>query len=137
MFSFVGNLKLFIMEAKELRIGNYVYYQGNVEKCFSLRNSGVDFYRGKTKNGIITQGYVYDAIQPIPLTEEILLKCGFIRRWNAPAMLINYGELQSVFTINIVKNEFYFTYGDLQVKHLHQLQNLYFALTNEELTVNL
>jgi hypothetical protein len=112
------------MEAKELRIGNCILKNGSnyiVDTLFF-----VDVYDGTAMG--------FD-LQPIPLTEEWLLKFGFKRRYNAPAMLINYGELQSVFTINIVKNEFYFTYGDLQVKYLHQLQNLYFALTNEELTI--
>ena len=84
-----------------------------------------------------------DTFEPIPLTEEILLKCGFsitesifhdntnayeIKSWGR-IVLIN-GILQS--------DEFYFLDGlSTEIKYLHQLQNLYFALTNEELTIQL
>lgn len=119
------------MKATELRIGNYVYYKCNIEKCFALRNSGVDFYRGKTKNGITTQGYIYDAIQPIPLTEEILLKCGYATCSFRDNHFVIKGH-----TIWKCNDLFICDKNGIVLKYLHQLQNLYHALTGEELTVN-
>lgn len=71
----------------------------------------------------------------IPLTEEWLLKFGFVlnddggdmkgndRFWSRPGFL---GSLS-------IPNLKHSTTG-LYIRHVHQLQNLYFALTGEELT---
>jgi len=68
-------------------------------------------------------------VQPIPLTEEWLLKFGFDD-------LGTYGYGRGNFHICLHENEFYFSINNRKVfiKHVHQLQNLYFALTGEELT---
>lgn len=69
--------------------------------------------------------------QPIPLTEEWLLKFGFnwknhgLRKGNLVIRLC--GNVWSIFLSNET-NPF-----DIEIKSVHQLQNLYFALTNQEL----
>lgn len=80
-------------------------------------------------------------IKPIPLTEEILLKCGFeiTRQTEHPNNIWTvYGEeckfeLEHITSFYLYDNKCFGT----KVQYLHQLQNLYFALTNTELTVNL
>lgn len=79
-----------------------------------------------------TGPYVCDpeALDPIPLTEEILLKCGFEFKDNAyfsPAF--NIGE-----RIRIVggNDNFHFImniHKAIKIKSLHQLQNLIFCVT--------
>ena len=71
-------------------------------------------------------------IEPIPLTEEWLLKLGFKR---FPWGLV-IGEL--LFKDDLKCNELTLEIGNgfrVKNKHVHQLQNLYFALTNEELII--
>lgn len=73
------------------------------------------------------------AFRPIPLTEEILLRVGFSS--------VNYTELNGhtvrfkngVYELcsQYISREYY-----IEVKHLHQLQNLYFALTGQELNTS-
>ena len=79
-------------------------------------NWGQDF---QLDLGSLTQHYYNDVLQPIPLTAE------WVKR---------FGLNQS----NLVGG--IYTDGDLYItvdmpKYVHQLQNLYFALTGEELTI--
>ena len=133
------------MEAKELRIGNIVADKDN--DIFEL--SGFYLYQlsiEQNTKGIITSH------KPIILTEEWLLKLGFEPIYDYYKIQIqkddgggNSDYFISVdtgmdnesneFTIQLVSGE-----GDWftsKNKYVHQLQNLYFALTGEELTIKI
>jgi len=76
-------------------------------------------------------------IFPILLTEEILLKCGFVK--NKSSNVYYYKryptiELDESFNLN---KSFYIIDIDNKIYSLHQLQNIFFDLTGEELEVNL
>ena len=77
-------------------------------------------------------------LHPIPLTPEILEKCGF-KKLNNAWVPIDYSAtdyLKWSFTIWDNKDGTY-RYNSAEfipeLKYLHQLQNLYYALTGEEL----
>jgi len=80
----------------------------------------------------------YADLSPIPLTPEILEKCGFEKGYDVYskdsfeiAYIINgFDEVGYVLIINKEAESVIFHY-------LHQLQNLYFALTGQELDTNL
>jgi hypothetical protein len=118
------------MKANELRIGNWVNstYLGKY-----VRIDGNDL-----------DGHDYDSeigLAPIPLTPEILEKAGF--KWDANLQQYLNDKDTAGILINVDKgtgSNFYveFYYSFLHIKHLHQLlQNLYFALTGDELEINL
>ena len=125
------------MTSNELRIGNMVYK--------SLKSG-----QGRTViNPIGCQDIVriFEDIgsfnyAPIPLTEDILLKCGFVKVDDFFVLkIIDYGELAiesyfSIFIGNDGRDLGFCTNANI-CNHLHQLQNLYFALTQEELTIKL
>lgn len=100
-----------MIDIKELRIGNAVLDPIGMEKEVSLQVLQK-----------IERGFKYT---PIPLTPEILEKCGFEKcscgGWKHGIHISKYdnGKLY---------------YKTVIIKYLHQLQNLYFALTGEELT---
>jgi hypothetical protein len=73
-------------------------------------------------------------VKPIPLTEEWLLKFGFVKIYNCIYEIEMDGHVIE-FDLRFRKMSVYF--GDilLQLKYVHELQNLYFALTSEELTI--
>lgn len=126
-----------MINANELRIGNWVK---------SLIPHGGDFVKFKRFDEDLKIAFFYNEligayiehIQPIPLTPEILEKCGIKG--------LHTKKLHSIFKLSPIKEGGYsvhvgtiYTTITIQeckiqdIQHLHQLQNLYFALTGEEL----
>jgi len=124
------------MEIRELRIGNFVYdeYCGAVY-IEEIRRDGV--IATNAKRGKISGFFSINLISPLALTEEILLKAGFYMDINSFQHLkinpteLRWSDAQSGFYVNCHK------YGLTFIKFVHQLQNLYFAITGEELKISL
>ena len=118
------------MEAKELRTGNIVKYEDTVY----LHGGNI------TEIGDIIQGET-DYYEPIPLTEEWLLKFGiknanFIHEIKPPIIHI-YSINKWFFAINEDGSiRMLHPVNEIYIKYVHQLQNLYFALTGTELEYN-
>jgi hypothetical protein len=130
------------MEANELRIGNHAY------KDYP---SGLEIIKVKNIHGHIINGLGIGAIKPIPLTEEWLLKFGF-EKFVYEDEDVGYGTEYKLkasqdvfmvysddFSVGLYSDE-YGEKNDIAViptfennKYVHQLQNLYFALTGKEL----
>jgi hypothetical protein len=128
-----------MINANELRRGNYVY--STTHKVF-------------TKVIRIDIDSEFQNIEPIPLTEEILLKCGFekinvfdcrVFDWVKDKIILTgldeyeYQTLNEPYSLafnfgDISKKE---EHGQIEIKYLHELQNLYFDLTKTELEINL
>lgn len=114
------------MKASELRIGNIVE-QGIIELIVSSLIQVRDTI------------YESEVIEPIPLTEEWLLKFGFdfsIDTWYLKGFAIwetECGDKKG----NEYMGFFYelreVGMMDREIKYVHELQNLHFALTGEEL----
>ena len=119
------------MKASELRLGNWVEQPNDgVTRVTAVLND----LQIKTETG-----YVDKYCRPIPLTEEWLLKFGF-ETWETEVSLQIYDFWQLYnLKIAIYKGNFYTDINakKIFIKHVHQLQNLYFALTSEELTIKL
>lgn len=86
----------------------------------------------------VDYGQLMRFIKPIPLTEELLLKCGFDEYM---VLVTEYGELRyygngqmDIGGYDSCTSGMVFT---SECKYLHQLQNLYFALDGNELEINL
>ena len=107
------------MKANELRIGNYVLLTKDnfyTSKIYQL--DGFDIYK-------LDESNCFDA-KPIPITEEWLLKFGFEK---------NSIDLFYSLKNFIIRHDFILCDIDIRVeiKYVHQLQNLYFLLTGKEL----
>lgn len=125
-----------MIKANELRIGNWVMcknYHGMeyYTQVGSVGNSGID--GGCTHDGDIE----WDECWPMPLTPEILEKCRFERWEPQPGIVqfrLNEGDLIGEVDM---KGGWAFNPGIdgywIEKQCLHELQNLYFALTGEEL----
>ena len=121
------------MEAKELRIGNYVLDRGN--KLILIDHwEYKDKISSRRENIFHPLTEFVDYLKPIPLTEEWLVKFGFLldlhhhRGLTYSLNRITTYMQDGIFWCDIL-------WDCLEIKHVHQLQNLYFALTNEELTI--
>jgi hypothetical protein len=127
-----------MLQANELRIGNYfidtigAYANPNtIQQVESIDNNGVNTWQDMSASGCCP----FDKMKPIPLTPEILEKCGFKKRRGGA-----YGIIWHKERIDIIKDEdklYYRQFQRLPIRYLHQLQNLYYALTGEELEVHL
>ena len=115
------------MKATELRIGNYLDFEGEPMQ-FEREDFNYEF-------NLSSQW------QPIQLTEEWLIKFGFKKHNEMTWLDTEHTETQLP---NLQLNNFKpdeeigmfldDKYGVI-IKYVHQLQNLYFALTNKELKI--
>jgi len=124
------------MKPTELRIGNYVWddYSGEmiVWAISNNINTPLSDIGLKKKAHLPSGGYKIKNIAPIPLTEQWLKDFGFIK---------NFVENDEGRYDDYEFNEFHihglgddiFIFLTRRIKYVHRLQNLYFALTGEEL----
>lgn len=121
-----------MIRPEELRIGNLVYIPGTGQ---ALPITAINMDLGVWVNrslGLLG----FDQIDPIELTEDWMLKFGFVKKWdNMPGLgIIEFYEHQ--LCKHRITPQLRMPIVGLDIKSVHQLQNLYFALTGEELTVN-
>jgi hypothetical protein len=114
-----------MIKANELRIGNYYYEGVNILIVRTLKAYPSEKY--SVNNTPLDD----PDINPIPLTEEWLLKFGF--KYDGHNCYTKDNMLYC-----IEDHTFQFDFDDNNFMHkvidsVHQLQNLYFALTGEEL----
>lgn len=110
------------MKIQDLRVGNWVNLHKNVEYNPYQISSGFDLYK-------LDESDCAD-ITPIILTREILLKCG--GKTDADFNeTYDFGYL----TYNFTSKVLYFGIESVNVKCLHELQNIYFVLMGKELSV--
>lgn len=122
------------MKTNELRIGNWILYNDLYCKIIGIYKEDneviIEYYNGETDYRFI------DYIEPIELTEEVLLKIGF----NKERDIKTLNEEVFVWHNGIIE----YQCGDCnydavicQCKYLHQLQNAYYLLTGQELNIEL
>jgi hypothetical protein len=132
------------MNANELRLGNWVEANSPMMQVKEITEHTVGLYMpGSEADPFL---YDIDEINPIPLSPEILEKCGFeLNRNNELSIEIN--DIASHLELMSGAGGFYYPsftqtpQGDEErtvyfnrINSLHQLQNLIYALTGEELT---
>ena len=121
------------LKSNELRVGNYV--------------KGIGHKISWLVDGIETE-YIYSSkawrlmssFEGIELTAELLKYFGFKLVWagSGDGSLYRFGEKCN--TMELINRGYGFKYNtfnacEIEIKYVHQLQNLYFALTGEELTI--
>lgn len=115
-----------MMKATELRIGNWVSI-GNKDQTIDLHIQ-FDFDEG----GWYVDDMNIDNVRPIPLTEEWLVKLGVplgFETFSNNYMIEDTIDAYCVrLSYDVGMSKFI-----AETKYVHQLQNLYFALTGEEL----
>ena len=108
------------MKANELRIGNF--YDNNGFVSVVSPNTIEEVWNAERS-----------WVKPIPLTEEWLVKFGFVKH-KTTDIYPTFAKQMFNWNDGIL---YIIGYGFMNhIKHVHQLQNLYFALTGEELIIN-
>lgn len=136
------------MKANEFRLGNLIYspIEKEIVKLVAIEQGNRPITLGKMGTSSFSG---FDCLEPIPLTEEWLLKLGFQIRDKKYSL--NYGGESMRFAIleNDIRNPFILYFhgrfgynlnegrknGDYCIEYVHELQNLYFALTKKELEI--
>jgi hypothetical protein len=117
------------LDVKDLRIENLVNYEETTHIVVGIDQWHVYSYWQKDKEKEMLYKTPINQIKPIPLTEEWLLKFGFKKK------------VGNRFESDLLSQDIYFGNGYYianvlpELKHVHQLQNLYFVLTGEELQI--
>lgn len=129
-----------MIQANELRIGNWVldsdrdnpYFHQVVRietKEYTEWDSGNEFNIVCLLEG--TKDSYFEIIpSPIPLTEEWLVRFGFRKTFDSPFEYFEWTDHNLQLS---EKFDCYLGKFTQPIKYVHQLQNLYFALTGEEL----
>jgi hypothetical protein len=122
-----------MIESKELRVGNWVLYDGKPTKVHEP----------------FIGAFKHLKADPIELTPEILEACGFVNtgsNWYTEKYFTDCKEALELIRIDINANTFRASienddnehepaYTAKPIKYVHQLQNLYYALTQTELQI--
>ena len=126
-----------MVNIEELRIGNWVSYLGVNTQINSISIGESCGYVSTFKSGAVT----LNQIEPIPLTEKLLLKCGFTKEYYGffcDGMELSYGRFlcnndadKDKLFLSINNAEY--KISEVSLKYLHQLQNMYLDLTGKKL----
>ena len=128
------------LSAKDLRIGNYLFMPFTSENVkvtgLALKEEKTQVMYIQSKFGTSQYFALPEQYSPIELTEELLLKIGF----NEEGKIDNENYVFDVYFYDCWRIDFRekLGYGDTDINltgywKLHELQNLYFALTGSEL----
>lgn len=146
-----------IINLQELRIGNCLFYEGKIvyvtKLSFDIReeyekmigfcylDSFAHEYYGSTAQGI-------DKVRQIPLTAEWLQKFGFVESKSYDSKQRNFkkegfdqladygGQIIILPEVGFASLSCGYYENQIDCPYVHRLQNLYFALTGEELIIN-
>jgi hypothetical protein len=132
-----------MLKANDFRVGNKLFY--NTEEGLEVTTIDWEDIKMASKNN----DYFNKYYSPIPLTEEWLIKMGFEKIKNKDYMTLFLLEDDEK-EFGRQRIDFWFGEDDFQaaelcragvcfkrvkMKFVHQMQNLTYALTNEELTI--
>ena len=133
-----------MIQAEELRLGNLIInpIQGIIKVDTTIM-SRVNNLNSLIKQGLLTKE---DMFQPIPLTEDILLKIGFVFNdvYKSHSIELNdyLNELEyynsDIYEIKFYDSDFTKVYIDYKVvgcKYLHELQNIFYVMEKQELDI--
>lgn len=124
-----------MISCHELRIGNYVLVDDNLEVVSAITSTTVSTFDPENNQEEHAAEHSLKNIQPVPLTNDILKQCGFVyhdyfKFWQ----LITTG-IRSEMNISPDYEVIDFMRKPILKKltSLHQLQNIYFLLKGREL----
>lgn len=127
------------MKASELRIGNLIF--DNYSGVMMVSTISLEHIHLRKNENFPTGQYNIKSLKPILLTEEWLLKFGFKPRGEGYSIggyiLCDFRDFSDGSSSYILYN--WDSYNEIEItvkdniRYVHQLQNLWFALNEEEL----
>lgn len=127
-----------MIKAKDLMVGNWFEhkpewsYRNNDCKSFYFQWNERDWY------GLGECTISIDNILPIKLTPDILVKCGFYNDMPDPLQWEHTNGISLFYYADLDTYRYNRADGrSTSLKHVHHLQNLYYALHGEQLKITL
>jgi hypothetical protein len=126
------------MKASEVRLGNLIYgVSDRIETVIGIGENSITAYAGKLIKAKME--FPEKDFRPIPLTEEWLVRFGFsceeMKGNQSDFRVYRKGRL----TFNTAHDSWWYNNmilsPEAQPNHVHTLQNLFYALNNEELAL--
>lgn len=138
-----------MITAEQLRVGNFLQTKnGKQVEVWNIQSDGINSYtwsetQYRVQSGGSDLSYEYEDLEPIKLTEQWVLDFEFKVESNYDTFELEGFELETN-QRNISTNErssFYLFLGEdhifnRKIDFVHELQNLYFTLKQEELFFN-
>ena len=139
-----------MIKANDLRIGNKILLNGSIDTVTGIFNQlaemeGIDYLIQNSEY----LDYSLDKIEPIPLTPEILEKVGFeksetgIKDCYVYNLILAESPLVSILNLelqycdkDLICEVKLLPFNTSKYKYLHELQNIWFILSGEELPIN-
>lgn len=137
------------MKENELRLGNWIKYEDKLVQVVQLSSLMILCQRNENQFLVNCAPKVF---QPIELTEEVLLKIGCFKRgyneiYSMALCTDCYDYYISYQNVKDNKHSFvasWYKNGELKrqirldnIQYLHELQNVFFSFTNQELNIKL
>ena len=110
------------MKIEEFRVGNLVEYSRN-EKIVKIKGFSYGGLHVTSEDEMIWKEI--ESFNSIPLTRNWLISAGFVRQGET---MYNKKDLFIIYVPEMIHYK-----TETKIKYVHQLQNLYFAITGEEL----
>lgn len=131
------------MKIQEIKFGNLIKIKDEICRIIEIRES---YVYGESATKILVSNI--RTAKPIKITNNILQKIKnkkqeeFILGDNIITYLSFPNKKKEIFTAEINKNEVYISFQNItnnliKIKYLHELQNLYYCITKEELEIDL
>ena len=121
-----------MIQANDLRVGNILQsYEGSEFEYVVIQSGDIKICQEANEN-------FNNWRKPIPITEEWILRLGFencINGWWSENELMNIKLYDDGIVIYLIGSDTNLANG--RIHYINQLQNLYHALTGEELTIKL
>ena len=131
-----------MIESNELRKGNLIQCNNQTGRVTQILWDRLEMETGRGDKQYIE--CKFEDVEPIPVTLEILEKCDLVKHRRFYYANVFYSKAGK-FTINQLRDNIEISFavnstpGIISDKNLflHQLQNMFFALLNEELVIDL
>lgn len=135
------------MKTQDLRLGNFLKYDDNILCEVAEIYNNVIYCFDKYGEDL----HCMEFVKPIELTEDILIKAGFKKGYNeiySKTIKNDFYEYNISYQ-NVKDNKYSFVASGYKnnelkrqirldnIQYLHQLQNAYYLLTNQELEIDL
>jgi hypothetical protein len=133
-----------MISANELRVGNLLTWEGQYMFVKDIFQEQIFLHN---LDESVSNFFSYAEVAPIPLSPEILEACGFV---NENAIIGQHSLTLGRFTFSAYEGSNRFSIQEkapenslakgidnLTIQYLHQLQNMVYFLTGQELTITL